>query len=870
MRPPRAWPTHRPAVAVRCAGLAVTSLLAVSLAAAGPAAGRTVPTAGTTTSLVQMASPGSTMQVYWRGNGHGHGMSQYGARGAAIQGLGKAQILRFYYPGTTLTKLAPSTIRVRISAATRYTTVFAGPLAVSGYAKPLPLSGYSRFRLVPSRSLLQLQGRWTATGKWKTIKDGLRSGASFSSTKRWVRLLLADGTSTRYHGSVGAVRNGTGEFTVNRVSLDYYTQGVAPREMPASWDIAAVRAQAIAARSYAKYSMNAVAGGGSYDICDTTSCQVYGGMAHYDSAGNLLYTDDPAVIAGNENTVLTYRGTTIFAQYAASNGGATVDGGQPYLVGKTDPYDTAASGDPYLGQSAPVKVSTLAARYGLATISSIEISRRDGNGPWGGRVQAAYVNGTNTSGTSVRRPTTGFELGGNAGVYTDYLRFATEPTVPSKPTAVTAAARESGAWLSWGYPASNGKLAITGYRVLFAGHSLSLPATARSAWVGPLSNMRATWVSVRAVNAEGASPGATLAIRPRAAPRRIVAVSPMRLFDTRSLTAVVDKAHPFRFAVLGHGSIPTSGARSVQLAVSIRRASASGVLTVASSGVDEKPLAAVAYRAGHTAVATISVPLWPSSTLVFTPSAGQVELQADQESYTAATGSLITTPSPQRIATVKDVPTGQGVQLSLAGLRGITSSTRGVLLAVSATTSGSPTSLRVWAQGAAPTVRQVAVTPDASGANTLFVAISSTQHVRIAALVRATTARVTLLGVLGTTGGRFETFPASAVRDATSTVALGATPVTVPIVGVSQVPASGVRAVLMQVTVRSNGTPGWLWVYPADATRTGAARAVIFAGTGSATATALVRVGPSGKLKLQSSAPGVHVALDAIGYITTR
>src|SRR5664279_4659582 len=123
--------------------------------------------------------------------------------------------------------------------------------------------------------------------------------------------------------------------------------GVVPREMPASWAGAAVRAQAIAARTYAVYE-RAHAGTSPYDICDTDQCQVYGGMRHYDAAGNLAYSDDPAAVSATKHQTLRYAGHTIFSQFSASDGGWTVDGGQPYLAARADPYETAASGDPYL------------------------------------------------------------------------------------------------------------------------------------------------------------------------------------------------------------------------------------------------------------------------------------------------------------------------------------------------------------------------------------------------------------------------------------------------------------------------------------------------------------------------------------------
>ena len=170
--------------------------------------------------------------------------------------------------------------------------------------------------------------------------------------------------------------------------------------------------------------MRSEAGRGSlYDICDTTWCQSYGGMARYDRSGNLIWQNDPAAIKGNQRTVLHYGGAPVFAQYAASDGGATVSGGTPYLVGRADPYDSAASGDPYLNESKRVTATSIARAYGLSKVTEIEVTRRDGNGPWGGRVLNAYVDGRTSSGKAARVATTGDELGSKLGVWTEYLRI---------------------------------------------------------------------------------------------------------------------------------------------------------------------------------------------------------------------------------------------------------------------------------------------------------------------------------------------------------------------------------------------------------------------------------------------------------------
>ena len=395
----------------------VSGLTVATLAAAAPAA------AAASTEWGRPNSAGD-FGVHGRGNGHGHGMSQYGAQGAAIAGRSTRQILAFYYPHTTLTTLAASVIRVRLSNAGPYTTVIAGTngLSVTRYGR-LPSTGYSYFRLTPYGTGLAVAGKLTSSGSWKFFAKNLPSLANFYGFGNGqVRLLLADRTITRYHGTVGAQRSGAGEITVNRVPLDYYAQAVVPREMPASWRPAAVGAQAVAARSYGRNAVESSVGD-PYDICDTTMCQVYGGMAHYDRTGHLLWVDDPAAIAGNKRMVLTYGGHTIFAQFSASNGGASVAGGTPYLVGKVDPYDAAASGDPYLAWSHSVSGSTIAKIYGLHTVTAIHVTSRDGHGMWGGRVLTARVYGTTSSGSSTHVDTTGNALASAMGALTSFFHF---------------------------------------------------------------------------------------------------------------------------------------------------------------------------------------------------------------------------------------------------------------------------------------------------------------------------------------------------------------------------------------------------------------------------------------------------------------
>ena len=162
--------------------------------------------------IIPLPSSGS-VTVYGKGNGHGHGMSQYGAQGAAIAGLTGAQIVGFYYPGTVLTNLGVTTIRVLVGGAGSYPTVVEQSglaLYFSGANHALPSTGISRYRLVPSGGGLTLQ-RLSST--WADVAGytALPRQADFNNVSTAVvRLARTDGQFNDYRGWLGGYNYGTG------------------------------------------------------------------------------------------------------------------------------------------------------------------------------------------------------------------------------------------------------------------------------------------------------------------------------------------------------------------------------------------------------------------------------------------------------------------------------------------------------------------------------------------------------------------------------------------------------------------------------------------------------------------------------------
>ena len=144
-----------------------------------------------------------------------------------------------------------------------------------------------------------------------------------------------------YRGKVDIVRDGAGLNVVNIVNVEDYLYGVLPKEVPENWPTEALKAQAIASRSYALYRKLNNPAGGYYDLDSTVYSQVYGGAKHEDERTNRAVDE-------TRGLVLTYGGRVIQALFHAASGGHTEpvgnvwgvngDSPAPYLDGVADPF----------------------------------------------------------------------------------------------------------------------------------------------------------------------------------------------------------------------------------------------------------------------------------------------------------------------------------------------------------------------------------------------------------------------------------------------------------------------------------------------------------------------------------------------------
>jgi stage II sporulation protein D len=267
----------------------------------------------------------TTFVITGRGWGHGVGMAQWGAYGYAKHGFTYDKILAHYYPGTKLAPAPVSRIKVLlIEQAGRL--VVSSPDAfrvqdASGAVHDLAGGNY------PLDSSLTLQVD-PAKGP-----EALPGPLTFLPGRS--PLWLAH----PFRGTFRVTAAGKTLSVVNIVALESYVRGVVSNEMPHDWPLEAVKAQAVAARSYALAHRR----GGVFDVYGDTRDQVYGGIATETAVGDQS-------VAGTKRQVLLFGGKVATTYFFSSSGGRTAaitDVFQsakptPYLVSVPDPYDTAS------------------------------------------------------------------------------------------------------------------------------------------------------------------------------------------------------------------------------------------------------------------------------------------------------------------------------------------------------------------------------------------------------------------------------------------------------------------------------------------------------------------------------------------------
>jgi stage II sporulation protein D len=297
------------------------------------------------------AAPKATAPVFvlaGGGWGHGVGMSQWGAYGQAKAGRDYRQILSTYYRGTAM-GAAPETLlrRVRVLVADGLASAAVGNVAAvfDGAGKRYAVGGGA----ITAGPELELP----------VGKEGKRVALAGPVTIRAAKGAFLSYGGKQFRGDLRVAQVAGRVQLVNVVGLEAYLLGVVPGEMPKDWPLAALEAQAVAARTYA---VGNVVRDRPFDLYSDWRSQVYYGVAS-EAPGSTR------AVRETRGQILTFDGAPAQTFYFSSSGGRTISAldafglDLPYLVSVDDPWDAASPNHAWAPQL--LTGAELAARFGL-------------------------------------------------------------------------------------------------------------------------------------------------------------------------------------------------------------------------------------------------------------------------------------------------------------------------------------------------------------------------------------------------------------------------------------------------------------------------------------------------------------------------
>lgn len=387
--------------------------LLVALVAATPAA----PALAGDADAERRQARAKQFRFFGSGFGHGLGMSQWGAFGLAGQGWKAPRILTHFYSGTRVGawESPPATLRiglvrgrqsVRLEAQESDVEIRVGSQKNGEVVATIPRGQTWRVRVANDRyRILDASGS-------KVANAGNASTpifAVYQPAGGRVRVPEAGHTYNRGWIEFGLYNcgNGCAMRLVLEIAPEEYLYGLS--EVPSLWPAQALRAQAIAARTYA---FTKAASSQHRPVCDcalyaSTLDQVYAG---WDKEGGLAGNRWVAAVDATANKVVRSGGSTIQAFYMSSSGGFTennenVWGGTPigYLRGVCDPGDYT-SDNPSATWDVRVDAGAITGRLslGIGVVTGFGKVQRGVSG----RIVSVVVRGTNgkatISGTSLR------------------------------------------------------------------------------------------------------------------------------------------------------------------------------------------------------------------------------------------------------------------------------------------------------------------------------------------------------------------------------------------------------------------------------------------------------------------------------------
>ena len=333
------------------------------------------------------------------GYGHGVGMSQIGARAKALAGESATAILAYYYSGTQVETATDSQIlRINIGHLLKSTKIRSD----SSDAKIQLFSGIlserktaSELLTLPSKTTLNVdlsENDLNISTTRGAITTQITTGKTF--TLRWSGTRHLEGAPTvlsvTTNNIINKYRYGQIQFkiikdkllgnrleVINSVRLqDEYLWGIG--EVPSSWPVAALQAQAIASRTYALAKANR--------IRSACNCHLYGSISDQSFVGFSKESEEfygnfwKSAVESTTGHIITYDGLPITAYFTSSTGGVTET--SEHAWGTATPFtqsvpDTASAdvalNPRFAAWSRQITQSVIAAAFLLPDVLSLQV-----------------------------------------------------------------------------------------------------------------------------------------------------------------------------------------------------------------------------------------------------------------------------------------------------------------------------------------------------------------------------------------------------------------------------------------------------------------------------------------------------------------
>jgi stage II sporulation protein D len=374
------------------------------------------------------AQAATRLTITGAGFGHGIGMSQYGAYGYALHLTDYAAILGHYYAGTSLSQLDDNPeVKVLLQGGKK-AIAFSGALS-AGHRDLEAGQAYTVRRGGDGLVLRDAAGKSLGT-----TPGPLRVDAPVGQALRLNGVSVPGVRDGLYRGSLLISASGSGLIAVNALDLEDYVRGVVSGESPAGWPAEALKAQAVAARTYA---ITTHAGGGTFDQYADTRSQVYRGVA-----AETPSTD--AAVSATAGQVVTFGGAPVTTYFFSTSGGETEDienvfvGAQPkpWLKAVDDPFDDVSPKHRWGPLSfTQAQVQAKLRRFVKGRFKQIKVLQR-GVSPRVVRAQVVGTRGaTDVTGPQLR---SAFRLFDTWAFFTSVSSKPGQPKQPAAPTVPTA------------------------------------------------------------------------------------------------------------------------------------------------------------------------------------------------------------------------------------------------------------------------------------------------------------------------------------------------------------------------------------------------------------------------------------------------